>query len=262
MKFCAPLLCIVSLFFLSFCKRDPGLNTFPSDGVMVFDSMSSDPEAIWVADDVIAASGGSQAWANTHIIKWNFFGRRWLLWDKEHGKVRIENVANDTKLILDINTRTGKVFKNGQEWTDKDTLAKYLEVAYRTWVNDSYWLAMPFKMKDPGVHLHYMREDTTATGIRCDVLSMTFDSVGLTPQNKYEVWVGKNSSLVAQWAYYPNAQDSLPSIINRWDGYVKYGDIFLSGDRGENRQFTGIRVYETLPSSIFENFDPIDFNTL
>jgi len=250
------------LISLAYCKPDLGSNASAAGDLMVFDTNGSDPEAIWVADDAIAASGGAQAWANTKIIKWNYFGRRWLLWDKEHGKVRIEYTANDTKLLLDVHTKKGKVFKNGQEWTDPDTLAKYLEIAYRTWINDSYWLAMPFKMKDPGVHLRYLREDTTLKGISSDVLSMTFDSVGVTPRNKYEVWVGKNSSLVAQWAHYPNANDSLPTIVNPWDGYVKYGEIFLSGDRGEKRQFTGIKVYESLPGSFFENFDPIDFSRL
>jgi len=262
MKLIIPFCSIILLMLLSFCKSDPDMNVAQSGNLKIFDSTGSDPEAIWVADDAIAASGGVQAWNETRIIKWNFFGRRWLLWDKEHGKVRIENVANDTKMILDINTKTGKVFKDGKEWTDPDTLTRYLEMAYRTWINDSYWLAMPFKMKDPGVHLRYLREDTTLTGISCDVLGITFDSVGVTPQNKYEVWVGKNSSLVAQWAYFPNASDSLPSIVSLWDGYVKYGNIFLSGDRGEKRQMTGIKVYESLPAAIFENFDPIDFSTL
>jgi len=227
-----------------------------------FNVEGSDPEAIWVAEDAIAESGGAEAWADTRYIKWNFFGRRWLLWDKKDGKVRIENTGNDTKLILDLNTRQGKVFKDGREWEDPDTLKKYLDNAYRIWINDSYWLAMPFKMKDPGVHLRYVREDTTVKGIASDVISLTFDSVGVTPQNKYEVWVGKNSSLVAQWAYYPNVLDSTPSIINPWDGYVKYGNIFLSSDRGENRQITGIKVYESLPASLFESFEAVDFERL
>lgn len=253
-------LCLVLGGFMA-CKNEATVQ--PGQRLAgAFNPEGSDPEAVWVAEDAIAASGGAEAWANTRYIKWNFFGRRWLLWDKMNGKVRIENTGNDTKLILDLNTREGKVFKDGREWSDPDTLKKYLENAYRIWINDSYWLAMPFKMKDPGVHLRYVREDTTLNGIASDVISLTFDSVGVTPQNKYEVWVGKNSSLVAQWAYYPNARDSMPSIVSPWDGYIKYGNIFLSADRGENRQITGIRVYESLPPSIFESFEPVDFEKL
>ena len=253
-------LCLV-LGGLMACKNEPAVK--PGQSLAgLFNPEGSDPEAVWVAEDAIAASGGAEAWATTRYIKWNFFGRRWLLWDKMNGKVRIENTGNDTKLILDLNTRQGKVFKDGREWTDPDTLKKYLESAYRIWINDSYWLAMPFKMMDPGVHLKYVREDTTLKGIASDVISLTFDSVGVTPQNKYEVWIGKNSSLVAQWAYYSNARDSMPSIVNPWDGYIKYGNIFLSADRGENRQITGIRVYESLPPTIFESFEPVDFDKL
>ncbi len=230
--------------------------------LMAFDPEGSDPEAIRVADDVIDASGGAQAWDSLKVLKFNFFGRRWLLWDKEHEKVRIENVSNDTKLILDLKTRTGKVYKDGKEWTEQDTLNKYLESAYKMWVNDVYWLVAPFKFKDGGVHLKYLKEDTTALGIESDVIELTFDSVGVTPENKYHIWVGKNSSLVAQWAYYKNKTDSTAMFVNPWDGYVRYGNLFISSDRGSGRQFSGIKSLTSLPENTFKNFDPIDFERL
>ena len=117
-------------------------------------------------------------------------------------------------------------------------------------------------MKDGGVRLKYVKEDTTQTGIQADVIEMQFDSVGVTPQNKYHLWIGKNSGLLAQWAYFPKVADTVASIINPWDGYVKYGGVFLSSDRGTNRQFTGIKVYTDVPKLVFQNFDPIDFEKM
>ena len=32
-------------------------------------------------------------------------------------------------------------------------------MAYAIWVNDTYWLLMPYKMKDPGVTLAYDGEE-------------------------------------------------------------------------------------------------------
>lgn len=227
-----------------------------------FDPGKSDPEAIRVAEDLINACGGMKSWDSINIIKYNFFGRRWHLWDKKNQLVRIENTANDTKMILDLKTMKAKVYKDGKEWMDADTLKKYSEIAYKQWINDSYWLMMPFKVKDGGVRLTYLKEDTTQTGILADVIEMQFDSVGVTPQNKYHLWVGKNSSLLAQWAYFPNVTDTVATIINPWDGYVKYGGVFLSSDRGANRQFTGIKVYDAVPKTVFQNFDPVDFERM
>lgn len=256
-----------NLFFFLFlillvwsCKNETTIPVVkPVPTISDFSNEGSDAKAVTIADRVIVASGGMRAWEEIKAIKWNFFGRRWLLWDKVNQKVRIENVQNDTKLILDLQTMNGKVFKYGKEWNDRDTLKKYLEGAYKTWINDVYWLAMPFKMKDGGVHLHYLKEDTTRTGIASDVISMTFDSVGVTPKNRYEVWVGKNSNLVAQWAYFPNNKDTVPAIISPWDSYVKYGGVFLSSDRGENRQMSGIKTYASIAPEVFTNFEPIDF---
>lgn len=260
MKNIAFLIGVLYIFLFVFCKNEPASTS--SAQAKSFSSDGSDPKAIAIADKVLAASGGIQSWDTINVLKWNYFGRRQWLWDKKNQMIRVENVQNDTKLILDLKTKQGKVYKDGKEWNDADTLKKYLESAYKMWINDMYWLAMPFKIKDAGVHLNYLREDTTKTGIASDVIVMTFDSVGVTPNNKYEVWVGKNSNLVAQWAYYPNKTDSVPLFISPWDGYVKYGGIFLSSDRGTNRQFSSIKAMDHVSPEVFKNFDPIDFEHL
>ncbi|MEP7267883.1 MAG: hypothetical protein ABI844_09675 [Saprospiraceae bacterium] len=255
------LLFITLLIGFSFCKQD--MDTSQAAGKLVsFDPSKSDPEAIRVADDLMRACGGLEAWDNINVIKYNYFGRRWHLWDKKNQMIRIENTANDTKMILDLKAMKAKLYKDGKEWTDKDTLKKYCDMAYRQWINDSYWLMMPFKVKDGGVKLKYLREDTTQTGIMSDVIEMQFDSVGVTPQNKYELWVGKNSGLLAQWAYFPKASDTAAAFINPWDGYVKYGDAFISSDRGNNRQFSGIKVFNEVPPSVFKTFEKVDFEKM
>ena len=68
---------------------------------------------------------------------------------------------------------------------DETELKEALDNAYAAWINDSYWVVMPYKLQDPGVKLTYTREDKTEDGKDAHVLTMTFDSVGLTPQNKY-----------------------------------------------------------------------------
>ena len=69
-------------------------------------------------------------------------------------------------------------------------------------MNDSYWLFMPFKLKDTGVTLSYLKEDMTQIGELSDVLRLTFKEVGATPDNAYWIWVSKDQNLIKQWAYF------------------------------------------------------------
>ncbi len=222
-----------------------------------FVEKDSDAKAVKIADEVMKASGGNKNWDATHYIAWNFFGSRKLLWDKYTGNVRIENVKNDTKILVNINTLMGKVFKNGAELTNPDSLTKYLVEGKNIWINDSYWLVMPFKMKDPGVTLKYISEDTTNKGDKADVVRLTYKGVGVTPNNAFNVWVNKKTHLVEQWAYYKDANQPKPNFILPWEDYKAMGKLKLSGNRGE-RKLTEIHVYNAIPESVFTSFAPYD----
>ena len=146
------------------------------------------------------------------------------------------NILNTQKVILvNINDGSGKVFFDGIETTHPDSLSKYLTRGKGIWINDAYWLFMPFKLKDSGVTLTYVGEDTTQTGIASHKLQLTFENVGNTPQNKYHVWVDKSDELVKQWAFYTDNTNEEPRFVNPWVGYEKYGSLLLSGDRGQRR---------------------------
>ncbi|MEO5984348.1 MAG: hypothetical protein ABIP80_02515 [Ferruginibacter sp.] len=224
-----------------------------------FIEKDSEAKAIKIADDVMKASGGKKNWDATHFIAWNFFGSRKLIWDKYTGNVRIESVKNDTKILVNINNLKGKVFKNGAELTNPDSLAKYLEEGKNIWINDSYWLVMPFKMKDPGVTLKYISEDTTQKGVKADVVRLTYKGVGITPNNAFNVWVNKKTHLVDQWAFYKEANQSKPNFVLTWGDYQTFEKIKLSGSRGE-RKISEIHVFTNLTDSVFTSFAPIDLN--
>lgn len=219
-----------------------------------FDKENSDSMAIAIADEVMSAMGGRKTWDTTRYIAWNFFGMRKLLWDKETGDIRIESLTDDMEILMNINSMEGKVRKDGVEITHADSLKKYLEQGRNIWRNDSYWLVMPFKLKDSGVTLTYVREDTTKAGESAYVLELRFRNVGHTPENKYLVWVDKDEHLVKQFAYFKNASQDTPNFIMPWKNYKQYGNLLLSGDRGE-RQLTDINVPEDVPEKVFSSFD-------
>ena len=229
----------------------------PAEG---FNEAGSDAQAIQVADEVMAAQGGRKNWDDTRYLTWNFFGNRRHVWDKQTGDVRVDYLKEDRKVLLNLNTGQGKVYKDGAEVTHPDSLAKYLQQGKEAWINDSYWLVMPYKLKDSGVTLKYLREDTTEAGQPADVLQLTFQDVGVTPQNRYEVYVDKQNRLVSQWAFYPNASDQEPRFVRPWDDYQTYGNIKLSGGRG-NTNITEIKVLEQVPEGTFTSLEPVDLGS-
>lgn len=227
----------------------------PAEG---FDMVNSHPVAMEIADQVMEAMGGRTAWDNTMYISWDFFGARKLIWDKMTGNVRIE-FPDNTVYLVNIHDGSGKALKNGEEVINPDSLARELDRARSIWINDSYWLLMPFKLKDSGVTLKHLGTDTTLEGTQSHVLELTFKEVGVTPQNRYLVYIDTTTNLVNQWAYFREAAQDSASFVLPWGDYREYGQILLSDDRGE-RSLSEIKVYESLPEEVFTSLDPVDLS--
>ena len=109
---------------------------------------------------------------------------------------------------------------------------------------------MPYKLKDTGVTLRYRGLEATEDGRPAEVVELTFEDVGVTPQNKYEVWIDQESRLVTQWAFYRDAADAEPRFTGPWTNWQRHGPILLSDGRGE-RGHTGVAVFDELPESVF-----------
>ncbi len=249
------LLVIASGILMSCGKtKTEALTPYENPSAEGFDLAHSDPAAVELADSIMAAMGGRKNWDQTRFISWNFFGGRNLIWDKQLDRVRIESLMDTTTYLLDMKTMKGRVQIKGQELTIPDSLNKMLSHAKSMWINDSYWLVMPFKLKDSGVTLKYLGEDTLKTGGRCNVLELTFANVGDTPQNKYNVFVDLKDNLVKQWAYYNEASKDTANFIRPWDNYKLYGKILLSADRSDEGGPKKVKVDEALDDKLFLEF--------
>lgn len=224
-----------------------------------FNAADSDPKAIALADEVMAALGGRAHWDATRYITWRFFGFRLHVWDKWTGDIRFEE--GDLTVLMNIHSKQGRAFAAGAAISDPDTLAAKLDHAYRAWINDSYWLVMPYKLKDTGVTLHYRGLEATQDSRPAQVLELTFKDVGVTPQNKYAVWIDRESRLVTQWAFYRDAADAEPRFTGPWTNWQRHGSILLSDGRGE-RQHTEVAVFDELSRSVFTSPDPLDCSCL
>ena len=240
---------IVILMSIGACKSVKDLSNNPP--MQGFDIQNSDAEAIRIADEVMDAMGGRNAWEATRYLAWDFFGSRKHIWDKHTGDVRIESKRDNYKLIMNIHTMKGKVWKDGAMVTHPDSLAKFLDKGKSAWINDSYWLVMPYKLKDSGVTLKYIGDDKTVENTDADVLELTFKKVGKTPHNKYLVFVDKKTRLVTQWTFFTNATDEEPRFATPWTGYEKHGNIMLSGGRG-TYELKDIEVLNEVPQNTFK----------
>ena len=253
MSFKATIGLLVMVISLYACNRleTTGVENPASEG---FDLANSDPAAVELADSIMVAMGGWENWDNTRFISWNWSGLRNLIWDKKEERARIESLTDSTTYLVDLKTLTGKVFIKGQAVTRSDSLKNMLSRAKSIWSNDAYWLVMPFKLKDSGVTLKYLGEDTLRTGDRCNVLQITYDN-GDMPSIKYHVYVDLADNLVKQWAYYSNASQDSATFVLPWDNYKKYGSILLSADRSEGGGPVGVSVDNNLSEKIFTELE-------
>ncbi|WP_276498640.1 DUF6503 family protein [Pontibacter litorisediminis] len=220
-------------------------------------AQSPEEKAQRIAQKVIENMGGEKGWNDTRYLAWTF-NDQYQVWDKQQHRFRWE--MDSLVAIISTETKDGKVYVSGKELPAGEERQKLLEQAYALWINNSYWLVMPFKLLDPGVNLTYVGEEETMDGAPADVLEMTFEEVGLTPQNKYKVWVDKEQGLVTQWAFFRNYEDAAPTFTRRWSNYRDYGSIKLASDRSNPQsdfELFHIAVPARVPERVFNSPKPI-----
>ena len=221
---------------------------FSSSAVL---AQSTDKKANSIVQEMLTAMGGIKNYNATHFIQWDFVNRK-IFWDKWTGDVRIENPIAKQVILVNINTLQGKVYENGLLLNDDNKTKELLVKAKNWWINDSYWLLMPWKLQDSGVHLTYVKTDQLPNGKMVDILQLTFNGVGVTPENKYLVYVDKKEHLIIQWAYYQNFNDAEPKFLKPWNNYQKVGSILLSFDRlNEDVGPKNVIVKSNFDASIF-----------
>lgn len=226
---------------------------------------AKDPRAVALAERTLEAMGGAEAWAKTRFLRFNFFGFRLHHWDRFTGRHRLEgkNRDGETYMILhNVDTRQGQVFLNG-ELQEGEKAAEWLQRAYEIWINDTYWLLMPYKLLDPGVNLAYDGEETIE-GVTYDKLLLTFDQVGVTPGDRYWAYINRDTGLMDRWAYFLQdwEKDRVPTHW-WWRDWLRYGHILLSSSRfnpdpekGGERFLSQIATFDHLDDTVFTSPEP------
>jgi hypothetical protein len=246
-KFAATVLCSLALVSAA-CQARPQTAASANPPCPGFDSAGSDPRALAIADEVMQSMGGRAAWDKARVLCWTFFSRRKHTWDKWTGDYRLDE--GNQVVLMNLETGAGRVFDKGVEVKDPETLQAALKRTRSVWINDSYWLVMPYKLKDSGVTLKYGGEGELADGRKADVLELSFAAVGDTPDNRYRVFVGRDTHLVERWQYFEHRADSEPKMDTPWAGWEMHGGIRLASSRGEKRPMGGLQVLDQPPASL------------
>lgn len=184
-----------------------------------------------LAREVWKASGGEN-WANVQRIRFTFvvegdgkeLARAVHDWDVAGGTDEVKWKDKQVKVNI------------AAPAADEDSKA-----AYARWVNDSYWLLAPLKIVDPGVTLKSegMKE---MSGAQCETLRLSFQNVGLTPNDNYIFYIDPQTKLVRAWDYIPSAEKT---IHGTWEKYGTFGGLNLSTEHnfgGKIIKFTDIEV--------------------
>jgi len=217
--------------------------------------VGSDAKATAIVDKVVKNMGGQKAWDNTRFLAWTW-RNQYHVWDKSENNFRWEK---DTLVVItNLNTRQGKAYSKGREITNEAAGQKLIENMYPVWANNSYWFIMPFKLKDNGVNLQYKGTGTTQAGEQADLLELTFEKVGVTPDNRYILAVDKKTDLITEWSYFKKYTDEKPGFTMPWTSYQTYGKIKVSSGRGDAKMgITDIAVSDKVPAAVFNSPTPI-----
>jgi hypothetical protein len=236
----------------------------------MFDAAGSEPRAIELVDAMQRALG-SDAWDKVRYLRFDWVvergGQRVAafrhLWDRYDGRYRVEGKTQQGKNFLalfNVNTRAGSAWEDGQK-LEGEALRKALEFAYARYINDTYWLVQPMKLKDPGVRLAYagIRE---LNGRRHDVVHIWFDNVGLTPGDHYWIYLDPQSRRIARWAYFlesykdrgaPRLDAATPWD---WTGWTKIAGVWFATDKVRDDAslriwFPAVRVLPAVEEKVF-----------
>ena len=236
----------------------------PLAAVTFAETRPSDPKAVAVADQVMEALGGKQRWDHLRGLRWSFDvtvndtlrSSRRHAWDKWTGWHRVEGTSRSGQqflLIDQIDDKGGMAWMAGQP-IEGDSLAKLMKRAKSLWVNDTYWMLMPYKLRDPGVTLGYDGEVKDGDKVY-DKIALSFDSVGETPGDHYWVYVNRANRRVEKWDMVLQG-DQPPPVSWTWEGWEQHDGLWFPTIHRKGTTTVYTRNVETV-----SEFKPAEFKS-
>ncbi len=141
-----------------------------------------------LADKILEAVN-DEAWIQTRYIRWTFKDIRHYVWDKNENLVEV--LWDDFRVIIHTESITGMAWKAGDPLQNSE-LNDLVQRAWSYFCNDSFWMAAPFKIRDPGTTRQLVSDE------KGDGLLVTYHSGGVTPGDAY-LWRVDDAGLPYAW---------------------------------------------------------------
>ncbi|WP_420577445.1 hypothetical protein [Ekhidna sp.] len=139
------------------------------------------------------------------LIRFTYPGGHNYEWDRENNKVRVRWDSKD--VYLDLN-----------QSPDDFNVTEYQ--AYEYFLNDTFWLVAPFKVRDDGV----MRSTVDVKDGRG--LLVTYTSGGVTPGDSY-LWIIGDDGFPKAWKLY-TSNVPIGGLKVGWGGWVEKEGVWFS----------------------------------
>lgn len=192
----------------------PGRTTFARypGAKTTFDRAAQDPEALAIADRVIAAAGGAQTWNGAKQLRWSqavtqdgkpvISGEQaWDRWNgRHHGRAKRE--GGDLVIMRHVYEDGGHAFVDASEGERirlkriEGGAAQALAAGKERWEFDTAILFMPFLLEEPGTKLEYGGETLGDDEKIHDILKVSFDPADRTRTATYQVMVSRETNLI------------------------------------------------------------------
>ena len=237
-------------------------------------SASASDSAAHYADLLMDFQGGRDAWEATRFLRF-----RWIVerdgetvadrshaWDRYTGRYRLSYTRPDSSRFLalfDVGSMASDTMPpEGDVWVGEERMTgaardSALRDAYGAFINDSYWLLMPLKWRDPGVHLAYAGTTTLPDSADYATVHLTFDEgLGVT-EDEYWGFVEPETGRMAAWQYHLQGREEKGDVI-WWEDWRTFGpqELRLSLDRrfssGDARiHFEDVAADTAVPDGVF-----------
>lgn len=219
------------------------------DGAESAAGTTDSDSAALLADRLMEWQGGADAWRSTRFLRFTWIveregetaARRSHAWDRRTGDYRLSFRRDDGSRVLALfevpTMKSDTLDPVGDVWAGGEKLSgaardSALRRAYGAFINDSYWLLMPLKWRDPGVHLEYAGRTQLPDGERYPAVHLTFDEgLGVT-NDQYWGFLDPSTGRMAAWRFHLQGQEEKGPVI-WWRDWRTFGpqELKLALDR-------------------------------
>ena len=161
-------------------------------------------EAEQLADEMLRTLN-KQAFDSLEYIEFTYVGVHSYEWDVKNNQVTV--AWDDQRVFLDLN-----------QSIDGYSLLQYK--AYEYFINDTFWLIAPFKVRDAGVQRSIVDLDQNRG------LLVTYTSGGVTPGDSY-LWIIDEKGYPVAWKLW-TSNVPIGGLEFTWAGWKKLNNVWFS----------------------------------